>query len=194
MITCNEMISFRSTLILTPAMVKQMKEIRSKQSTKLETIDLIVYDFDGVMTNNRVLVFQDGTEAVIVNRADGLGVNLFRSFGIRQLILSTETNPVVESRAAKLDIEVIASCNDKRIALKDYCEKNHYDLKRVLYVGNDVNDLEAMKVAGWSVAPADAHPDVLRISHIITKAKGGYGVVRELFDILTSQNGSKNEE
>ncbi len=79
--------------------------------------------FDGVMTDNRVIVFQDGTEAVIVNRADGLGVDRFRGLGIPQLILSTETNPVVKARAAKLCIEVIASCKDKKCFRKLLCSE-----------------------------------------------------------------------
>lgn len=147
-------------------------------------IDLIVYDFDGVMTDNRVIVFQDGTEAVIVNRADGLGVDRFRSFGIPQLILSTETNPVVKSRAAKLHLKVIASCKDKKSALENYCAQNGYDLNRVMYIGNDLNDLEVMKIVGFPVAPADAHPEIKKVAKLTTEAKGGEGVVKELSDYL----------
>ena len=88
-------------------------------------IHLIVYDFDGVMTDNRVIVFQDATEAVIVNRADGLGVAHIRALDIPQLILSTETNPVVKARGEKLGLEVISSCNDKKNDLKNYCEQIH---------------------------------------------------------------------
>ncbi len=147
-------------------------------------IDLIVYDFDGVMTDNRVIIFQDGTEAVIVNRADGLGVDRFRSFGIPQLILSTETNPVVKARATKLCIEVIASCKDKKNALENYCAQKGYDLNRVIYVGNDLNDLEVMRIVGFPVAPADAHPKIKKIAKLLTEAKGGEGVVKELSNYL----------
>jgi len=160
----------------------------SKVSVRAKEIDLIVYDFDGVMTDNRVIVFQDGTEAVVVNRADGLGVDRLRAGGIPQLILSTETNPIVKARAAKLGIEVIASCNDKKHALMNYCEQNDYDLQKVLYVGNDLNDLEVMKIVGFPVAPADAHPEINSLAKLITKAKGGEGVVRELSDIITLGN------
>ena len=145
-------------------------------------IDLIVYDFDGVMTDNRMIVFQDGTKAVIVNRADGLGVDRFRSLGIPQLILSTETNPVVKARAAKLRLEVIASCQNKKNALKSYCTENGYALNKVMYVGNDLNDLEAMTIVGFPVAPADAHPKIKKIAKLITEAKGGGGVIKEVSD------------
>ena len=158
------------------------------QTIQAKDVDFIVYDFDGVMTDNRVIVFQDGTEAVIVNRADGLGVERLRKLGIFQLILSTETNPVVKARARKLGLEVIASCEDKRIALKDYCVQYGFDLEKVLYVGNDINDLEVMKIVGYPVAPADAHPDIINLSCLVTKAKGGKGVARELADLITREN------
>jgi len=158
----------------------------SKFFVLIKDVDLVVYDFDGVMTDNRVIIFQNGVEAVIVNRADGLGVDRLRALGIPQLILSTETNPVVKARAAKLKLEVIGSCKDKATALKIYCKKNDYDLHKVLYVGNDLNDLEVMKTVGVPVAPADAHPDIKAIAKLITHAKGGEGVIKELAECLNT--------
>ncbi|MBU2547610.1 MAG: acylneuraminate cytidylyltransferase [Proteobacteria bacterium] len=143
-------------------------------------ISLLVYDFDGVMTDNRVLVLQDGTEGVRANRADGLGVSRLRGLGLPQLILSTETNPVVRARAAKLGLEVIDSCRDKRQALADYCREKGYDPARVVFVGNDVNDLEAMRLVGLPAAPADAHPEVLAAARLVTRCRGGDGVIKEL--------------
>ena len=121
-----------------------------KKITNLEPkdIDLIVYDFDGVMTDNRVLVHQDGTESVFANRADGRGVAMIKGQGIPQLILSTESNPVVEVRAAKLGLPVIYNTGDKRTALESYCRVNALDQSRVVYVGNDLNDKEAMEFSG----------------------------------------------
>ena len=156
----------------------------SNHPDRARGIALIVYDFDGVMTDNRVVIFQDGAEAVVVNRADGLGVANFCDLGIPQLILSTETNPVVKARATKLRLEAITSCKDKENALKNYCAQNGYDLNKVVYVGNDLNDLEVMKIVGFPVAPADAHPKIKRLAKLITKAKGGEGVVKELSDYL----------
>lgn len=165
-------------------MCKDFIVFENIQKIQAKDIDLIVYDFDGVMTDNRVIVFQDGAEAVMVNRADGLGVNRIRALGIPQLILSTETNSVVIARAVKLGLEVIASCNDKKIALSSFCEQNGYDPLKVIYVGNDLNDLQVMKIVGFPVAPADAHPDVKAVAKLITKAKGGEGVIRELSDLI----------
>ncbi len=143
-------------------------------------IDLAVYDFDGVMTDNRVLVREDGQEAVFVNRADGWGVVVIARMNIRQLILSTETNPVVRARAAKLKIEVINASIDKLESLTEFCQRESIDMDRVLYVGNDVNDLEVMKRVRYPAAPADAHPEILNIARFVTRAKGGQGVIKEI--------------
>lgn len=151
---------------------------------KLSDIDLIVYDFDGVMTDNRVLVFQNGTEAVFCNRADGLGVDMLRQSGMRQIILSTESNPVVNTRGEKLRIEVISKCCDKRQALQYFCREQAIDPSRVVFVGNDINDLEVMKWVGYPVAPADAHNKIRSVAILVTRAKGGEGVIRELANLL----------
>lgn len=148
------------------------------------SIDLIVYDFDGVMTDNKVFVFQNGREAVAVNRADGLGVDYLRKAGFRQVILSTEKNPIVKARADKLKIEVIQGCEDKLSELLSFCDREGYDLRKVVFVGNDLNDLEAMKVVGFPIAPADAHPDVKKVAKLVTNVKGGDGVVKELAEII----------
>jgi len=147
-------------------------------------IDLIVYDFDGVMTDNRVLVLQDGTEAVFANRADGWGIGQLRKAGFRQIILSTETNPVVSVRARKLQIEVLQGSYDKARDLAEYCQSHDIDLAKVLYVGNDVNDLDVMRIVGYPVAPADAHPKVLAIAEHVTQSRGGEGVIKELSELM----------
>jgi len=146
--------------------------------------DLIVYDFDGVMTDNRVLVLQDGSEAVLANRADGWGIGQLKQAGFTQIILSTETNPVVSARAKKLGLEVLQGCGDKRSGLATYCEARKIALERVLYVGNDVNDLEAMQTVGFPVAPSDAHAEVLAMAKYVTKARGGEGVAKEISEVL----------
>jgi len=148
-------------------------------------IQLIVYDFDGVMTDNKVLVFEDGREAVFCNRSDGLAVQKIKELGINQLILSTETNKVVEARAKKLNIEIIYGVDNKLAALKEYCDKNKCDRKKVLYIGNDLNDLEAMKFAGYPVAPKDAYEQIKKTAKLVLNAKGGEGVIRELYERIT---------
>jgi len=149
-------------------------------------IKLIVYDFDGVMTNNKVYVDQNGNEMVQVNRADGLGVAEIKKMGIKQIIISTEKNPVVSARANKLDVPCLQGVANKKYALTDYCQKNDIQILQVAYVGNDINDKDAMVIVGFSFCPADAHETIKEISDYVLKRNGGDGVIREIFDIITS--------
>ncbi len=145
-------------------------------------LDLVIYDFDGVMTDNRVLVLEDGREAVFAHRGDGFATELIRAKGLPQLILTTEKNPVVRKRAEKLKLDIIHSCSNKRAALLEFCKENNYQPERTLFIGNDLNDYEALKVVGYPAAPADAHHEVLKIAKLICQTRGGYGVIRELAD------------
>jgi 3-deoxy-D-manno-octulosonate 8-phosphate phosphatase (KDO 8-P phosphatase) len=149
-------------------------------------IKLIVYDFDGVMTDNRVFVTQDGKESVACNRGDGLGIDMIKGMSIPQIILSTETSNVVLQRAEKLGIFAIHGTGNKKNSLSSYCLKKDIFLKKVLYVGNDLNDMDVMRRVGFPICPADAHEKIRELSIHITKAKGGGGVVRELADWLTN--------
>lgn len=146
------------------------------------TLEMICYDFDGIMTDNRALVFEGGQEAVFVNRSDGWAVARIREMGITQIILSTEENPVVTARARKLQIPVLQGVSDKRALLIEKAAEKDCDLARIAYLGNDVNDFEAMQLVGLPVAPSDAHPAVLEIAKYITNAAGGAGVVREFYE------------
>lgn len=146
--------------------------------------ELIVYDFDGVMTNNKIYVLDNGIEGVIANRSDGWGVKKLHEAGYLQIIISTEKNPVVTVRAKKLKIPVIQGCEDKKSCLERICQRKKINLNKVLYIGNDVNDLPAMKIVGLSVAPADSEKSVLRCADFVAEAKGGEGVIREISNII----------
>lgn len=151
-----------------------------------DDIKLIVYDFDGVMTDNRVFVSQDGTESVAANRSDGLAIGMIRKLGIEQCILSTEKNPVVQVRANKLNIPATQSVSDKGSAIIALAAEKNISLSQVLYMGNDINDADAMGLCGFRVAPADGHPSILALADYVTEAPGGFGAVRELADVLTA--------
>ena len=148
-------------------------------------IKLIVYDFDGVMTDNKVYVDQNGKEMVQVNRADGLGVSAIKKLGIKQIIISTEKNPVVSKRAIKLGIPCLQGINNKKTVLIDYCNKNNIDLDLVAFVGNDINDKDAMKISAVTFCPADAQESIKLIANY-ELTKGGHGVIRELLEVLTN--------
>lgn len=145
---------------------------------------MIVSDFDGVMTDDRVLVDETGKESVYVSRADGQGINILRSVGIELVIISTEINEVVKKRADKLKVKCIHGVNDKAECMKRYCLENSIPLSNVAYIGNDVNDYDAMLLAGIKIVPQDAYEEVKSIADYVTKAKGGYGVIREIAGII----------
>jgi len=151
-------------------------------------LKLIVYDFDGVMTDNKIYVDQNGNETVQVNRSDGLGVSEIKKLGIEQIIISTEKNPVVTKRAKKLNIKCLQGIDNKKQALEEYCYKKNIKLQNTAFVGNDINDLEALEIAGYSFCPADAHKSVKDISIYTLKSNGGEGVIREIFDLINMEN------
>ena len=142
----------------------------------------IVTDFDGVHTDDTALIDSDGREHVRVSREDGMGVSRLRRAGIPMLILSTETNPVVRARAAKLQVPVLHGIDDKAEALAGWARENGIALSDIAYLGNDVNDLDAMRLAGWPIAVANAHPEVRAQARVVLNRTGGHGAVRELVE------------
>ncbi|MBR7673119.1 HAD hydrolase family protein, partial [Streptomyces daliensis] len=143
-------------------------------------IDAVVLDFDGTQTDDRVLVDSDGRETVAVHRGDGLGIAALRRAELELLILSTEQNPVVAARATKLKVPVLHGIDRKDLALKQWCEERGIAPERVLYVGNDVNDLPCFGLVGWPVAVAGAHDVVRGAARAVTSAPGGAGAIREI--------------
>lgn len=143
-------------------------------------VDAVVLDFDGTQTDDRVLVDSEGRELVSVHRGDGLGIAALRRAGMPLLILSTEENPVVAARARKLRIPVLHGVDRKDLALKQWCEEAGIAPERVLYAGNDVNDLPCFHLVGWPVAVASAHDVVRSAARAVTSAPGGAGAVREI--------------
>jgi len=150
----------------------------------VRNIRLVVFDFDGVFTDNRVLVGEDGRESVFCSRADGLGLDYLRRSGVDCLVLSLESNPVVARRCEKLKLEYHQGCVDKWGALRAILEEKKIAPKLVAYVGNDVNDLSCMQNVGFAVCVADAYPEVRSVARLVTRRRGGEGAVREICDLL----------
>lgn len=155
---------------------------------------LIVYDFDGVMTDNRVLVDECGKESVYVHRGDGYAIARIHEMEIRQIILSTERNPVVVRRAEKLKLDVIHGVDDKRTVLANFCEKEGFLLEEVLFIGNDLNDYDCMMVSGTKGCPADAEPEIKAIADWISIVNGGCGVIRDLFRCIRAFEEANKKE
>ncbi|MFI9249262.1 cytidylyltransferase domain-containing protein [Streptomyces sp. NPDC053069] len=145
-----------------------------------DDIDAVVLDFDGTQTDDRVLIDSEGREFVSVHRGDGLGIAALRRSGLKMLILSTEQNPVVAARARKLKLPVLHGIDRKDLALKQWCEEQGIAPERVLYVGNDVNDLPCFALVGWPVAVANAHDVVRGAARAVTTVPGGDGAIREI--------------
>ncbi|WP_093799409.1 acylneuraminate cytidylyltransferase [Streptomyces sp. Wb2n-11] len=145
-----------------------------------DDIDAVVIDFDGTQTDDRVLIDSEGRELVAVHRGDGLGIAALRKAGLKLLILSTEQNAVVAARARKLRIPVLHGIDRKDLALKQWCEEQGVAPERVLYAGNDVNDLSCLALVGWPVAVANAHDTVRAAARAVTAVPGGEGAIREI--------------
>lgn len=147
-------------------------------------IRLVVFDFDGVFTDNTVLVFDDGTEAVSCWRGDGLGLRELRRLGIETFVLSMETNAVVAQRCRKLSLPMIQGCEDKPTALAALAAERGLSLSQIAYVGNDINDLECLRMVALPIVVSDAHASVLRAAKWRTTLPGGRGAVREVCDMI----------
>ncbi|WP_018683423.1 acylneuraminate cytidylyltransferase [Actinokineospora enzanensis] len=153
-------------------------------------VDALVTDFDGVHTDDRALVLQDGTEGVLVSRSDGAGVAALRAAGVPVLILSVELNPVVAARARKLGVEVAHGVADKAERLRAWLAERGLSPARVAYVGNDLRDLDCLELVGWPVAVADARPEVRAVARVVLTSGGGAGAVREAADLILAARAS----
>jgi N-acylneuraminate cytidylyltransferase len=151
-----------------------------------KTIKMIICDFDGVLTDNHVFTDQDGRETIMASRADSMHVKKLRGMGIEVMVLSSESNPVVMARAKKMGIEAIhnVGMENKGGVLIDVLKQRGVKAENIIYVGNDLNDLSCFEVAGWSVAVADAYPEVIRAADFVLTKPGGHGAIRELTEIV----------
>lgn len=147
---------------------------------------MVVFDFDGVFTDNRVYVTETGQEFVSCSRSDGIGLQALRRAGIPSMVLSSETNDVVKERCKKLNIECKHACQDKLSFLKDLVRQKDFNFSNLLYMGNDINDADCLKTVGFPVVVKDSHPDVIPLGKYITKNTGGCGAVREICDLITA--------
>jgi YrbI family 3-deoxy-D-manno-octulosonate 8-phosphate phosphatase len=170
----------------------------------LAGIHTVAFDFDGVFTDNKVWVDQDGRESARCDRRDGLAFDLVRAFqrqGRLQaelLILSKESNPVVLARARKLQLDCHHGIGDKLRFMIQYLASRfpgHPDpFAGLVYVGNDLNDVPLMRRAGYGVAPADAHPMVREIADLVMQERGGDGFVRAFVEHLLRISQLSREE
>lgn len=154
-----------------------------------QRVDLVVLDFDGVMTDNRVWVNEEGREMVAANRSDSLGLGYLRREGVKVVVLSTETNPVVAARCRKLNLPVYQGVADKAAALPGILQEMGVSPENTIYVGNDSNDIPCFSLVACALVVEDAQTAARRVADIILTRKGGHGAVREVCDILLQRMG-----
>ena len=175
-----------------------------KPLPELASIHTVVFDFDGVFTDNKVWVAEDGKESVRCDRGDGLAFDLVRAFqrdgkiSAEFFILSKETNPVVLSRAKKIRLTCHHGIRDKLFFMEEYLAlrfpESSAPFEGLIYFGNDLNDLPIMRRAGYAVAPADAHHMVRAIAHFVLEQRGGEGCVRAFIEKLLMIDKYSEEE
>jgi len=159
----------------------------------IELIDIkepkiIFTDFDGCLTDDRVIVNEHGEEFVSANRKDGLAAKRLKDIGIKVVITSMETNKVVLARGNKMGVEVLQGLSDKAKAIDEYLSKNKLTWEESWYIGNDVNDLGAISKANFSLCPNDAVDVVLKTVDYVLKTKGGFGILSEIATELEKTN------
>jgi 3-deoxy-D-manno-octulosonate 8-phosphate phosphatase (KDO 8-P phosphatase) len=151
---------------------------------ELNNIKLVCFDFDGVFTNNFVYVDQNGIESVRCLRSDGTGIERIKRMGIAIYIISSEENPVVTTRAKKLNLPVMQGVLDKGSAIEALCIELNISISQSMFVGNDINDIAALKSVKYPVGVADSFPEIERYIVHKTSKKGGEGAVREVCDMI----------
>jgi N-acylneuraminate cytidylyltransferase len=166
----------------------------SNKDISIQKFHTIIFDFDGVFTDNFVYVDDSGTETVRCSREDSYGITLLKNFILKSglridfFILSTEINEVVIKRCKKMGIDCHIGERHKASYLAEWYSKNRPELtdpySGTLYFGNDLNDLPVMQKVGTSFAPSDAHPRVKEVATQVLMALGGQGFVREGIELI----------
>ena len=151
----------------------------------LQRVRLVAMDVDGVLTDAGMYYSESGDELKKFNTRDGMGIKMLQAAGLITAFITREKTAIVERRGQKLAVpEVHQGVDDKLALLTTLAQKYGLSLEQVAYIGDDVNDLEALRAVGFSAAPADAMPSVLKAVHYICAKKGGEGAVREIADLI----------
>ena len=165
-----------------------------------KNIHTLIFDFDGVFTDNKVTLNEDGNESVTCSRGDGYAFNILRGFQkinnlkIKIFILSTEPNPVVKMRAKKLKIPCYNGESNKLNFVRNYLKLASKKLNGVIFLGNDLNDMALMREVGFAVAPSDAHPLIKKIADLVMPQNGGDGFIRSFIELWLGINEMNQEK
>lgn len=159
-------------------------------NARLQTLRLFVFDVDGVLTDGRIVLDNEGNEWKFFDVRDGHGLKLLAKAGVRTAILTARRSRVVERRAAELGIDIVVQgSEDKGRGLAEVAARAAVTLDQAGYMGDDLADLPALVRAGFAAAPADAHEEVRSRAHYVTRAQGGRGAVRETAELVVRARG-----
>jgi 3-deoxy-D-manno-octulosonate 8-phosphate phosphatase (KDO 8-P phosphatase) len=163
---------------------------------KLRAVRLFALDFDGVFTDNRVWVDDTGREMVVCDRGDSLGLKMIRELrpDIKVVVISKETSGVVKARCDKLRIQALTGINDKAEALKEIIAQEGVPEEQTAFIGNDLNDLACIRMAGVGIAVADAVEEARKAADYVTRQQGGQGAIREVTDIILGIKASSSRK
>lgn len=156
----------------------------------MQTIQLILSDVDGVLTDGRLTFTDQGVEMKSFHARDGMGIKLWQKAGLAFGLVTARNSPIVHARAVELGIDLLRQdVKDKREAVEQICDELDLQPAQVCFIGDDLLDVKAMRYVGLAIAPADASDEAKSVAHLVTEAAGGHGVVREAITlILKSQN------
>ena len=156
----------------------------------LGRVRMLAMDVDGVLTDAGMYYTETGDELKKFNTRDGMGIKLLQAAGFVTAFVTREKTAIAERRGRKLAVpEVHQGVEDKLTDITKMARKYGLTLEQVAYIGDDVNDLDALRAVGFSAAPADAMPVILDAVHYVCAKKGGEGAVRELADLLLAARG-----
>src|SRR5438876_8840417 len=166
------------------------KTSRSALQARLRSVRMLAMDVDGVLTDAGMYYSESGDELKKFNTRDGMGIKLLQAAGLVTAFITMEKTTIVERRGQKLAVpEVHQGIDDKLALLTTLAKKYGLSLDQVAYIGDDVNDLEALRAVGFAAAPADAMTYVLKAVHYVCEKKGGEGAVREVADLILAAHG-----
>ena len=158
--------------------------------TRARRIRLLVLDVDGVLTDGRMILAERGDELKAFHTHDGLGINLARRCGIVVALVTGEKSPIAQARGAKLGVEdVVLGARRKGDVLAELMAKHGVRPEETAFMGDDLIDVPALERAGLALAPANAVSEVRAIAHVVTRAAGGAGAVRECVELILRAQG-----
>lgn len=156
---------------------------------KFKQIKTFIFDVDGVLTNSDLLVTESGELLRIMNTRDGYAIKKAVKLGYNVCIITGGSSQGVKSRLLGLGVkDIFLGASDKLSIYKEYIQDKSIDADKILYMGDDLVDIEVMKSVGLAVCPADATQEVKSISHYVSKIKGGAGCAREVIEMVLKLN------